>query len=70
MVGLIGSATYFLAKKLEIWKKVTNFTFFTIFVTKSKKFLKIKNAKKSHRIRIFNTFRKFKTRKILEYDCK
>ncbi len=43
---LIGSATYFLTKKLKIWEKVTNFTFFTIFLIKSKKFLKIKNAEK------------------------
>lgn len=68
---LIGSATYFLTKKIENMGKSNKFhIFFTIFVTKSKKILKIKNAKKSHRIRIFNTFRKFKTRKILEYDCK
>jgi len=43
---LIGSATYFLTEKSKKWEKVTNFTFFTVFVTKSKKFLKIKNAKK------------------------
>ena len=40
MVGLIGSATYFLTKKLEIWKKVTNFTFFYNFCNKIKKIFK------------------------------
>ena len=40
MVGLIGSATYFLAKKLEIWKKVINFTFFYNFCNKIKKIFK------------------------------
>ena len=37
---LIGSATYFLTKKLEIWKKVTNFTFFYNFCNKIKKIFK------------------------------
>ena len=40
MVGLIGSATYFLTKKLEIWEKVTNFTFFYNFCNKIKKIFK------------------------------
>ena len=35
---LIGSATYFLTKKLKIWEKVTNFTFFYNFFNIIKKF--------------------------------
>lgn len=37
---LIGSATYFLTKKLKIWEKVTNFTFFYNFFNIIKKFFK------------------------------
>ena len=37
---LIGSATYFLTKKLKIWEKVTNFTFFYSFCNKIKNILK------------------------------
>jgi hypothetical protein len=37
---LIGSATYFLAKKSKKWEKVTNFTFFYNFCNKIKKIFK------------------------------
>jgi len=37
---LIGSATYFLAKKSKKWEKVTNFTFFYSFCNKIKKIFK------------------------------
>ena len=40
MVGLIGSATYFLTGKSKKWEKVTNFTFFYNFCNKIKKIFK------------------------------